>query len=166
MKHDNFRSLKDSTLDDEPVRRRSRGGRTGMVAAGNPNVLAEAEGKEPYDKGDERKKGGRTKRKDGGKLHRMAGGPVKTRLDRPSRGRKKFADGGPAADDTTQATPSSASWLPPRAAALVQGAGGINDAAASIGRGVAAGLTAINREFGEGPKPAYRLGGRAKVKAT
>jgi hypothetical protein len=166
--HDNFRSLKDSTLDDEPVRRRSRGGRTGMVAAGNPNVLAEAEGKEPYDKGDERKKGGRTKRKDGGKLHRMAGGPVKTRLDRPSRGRKKFADGGAADDDTTQLSAAAApsSWsLPPRAAALVQGAGLINAAATSIGRGVAAGLTAIGREFGEGPKPAYRLGGRAKVKA-
>jgi hypothetical protein len=103
--HDNFRSLKNSTLDDEPVRRRSRGGRTGMVAAGNPDVLAEAEGKEPYDKGDERKRGGRIKRKDGGKLHRMAGGPVKARLDRPSRGRKKFADGGPADDDTTQAAP-------------------------------------------------------------
>jgi hypothetical protein len=97
-------------------------------------------------------------------MHHMAGAPVKTRLDRPSRGRKKFADGGPADIDTTQ--PSSASWLPPRAAALVQGASRINDAAASIGRGVAAGLTAINREFGEGPKPAYRLGGRAKVKAT
>jgi hypothetical protein len=160
MKHDNFRSLKDSTLDDEPVRRRARGGRTGMVAAGNPDVLAEAEGKEPYD---ERKRGGRTKRKDGGKvLGGMHGGAVKTRLDRPSRRRKKFAEGGPAADDTA----SSTSWLPPRAAALVQGAGRINDAATSIGRGVAAGLTAINREFGEGPKPAYRLGGRAKMKAT
>ena len=56
--HDNFRSLKDSTFDDDPVRRRSRGGRTGMVAAGNPDALAEAEGKKPDDKGDEHKKGG------------------------------------------------------------------------------------------------------------
>jgi hypothetical protein len=168
--HDNFRSLKDRTFDDEPVRRRARGGRTEMFAAGNPDVLAEAEGKEPYDKGDERKKGGCTKRKDGGKMHRMAGGPVKTRLDRPSRRRKKFTDGGVADDDTAQpptpaaAAPSSTPWsLPPRAAALVQGAGRINDAATAIGRGVAAGLTAIDRETG--PRRAYRVGGRAKVKA-
>jgi hypothetical protein len=114
--------------------------------------------------------GGCTKRKDGGKMHRMAGGPVKTRLDRPSRRRKKFTGGGVADDDTPQpptpaaAAPSSTPWsLPPRAAALVQGAGRINDAATAIGRGVAAGLTAIDRETG--PRRAYRVGGRAKVKA-
>jgi hypothetical protein len=64
--HANFRALKDSTYDDEPVRR-ARGGRTNMKVAGNPDVFKEAEGEEDYASGDERKKGGRARRKSGGK---------------------------------------------------------------------------------------------------
>lgn len=64
------------------------GGRTGLVAEGNPDVLKEAEGKEDYAKGDERKKGGRAKRKAGGKVvGLMTGGGVRPRLDRPGRKR-------------------------------------------------------------------------------
>ena len=33
---------------------RAKGGRIGMVAAGNPDVIKEAEGKESYAEGDER----------------------------------------------------------------------------------------------------------------
>ena len=47
--------------------KKASGGRTGLVAAGNPDVLKEAEGKEDYAKGDERKRGGRAKKKNGGK---------------------------------------------------------------------------------------------------
>jgi hypothetical protein len=77
MKHhyDNFRSLKDRTFDEPPVRR-ADGGRTDMWVSGNPDVKKEAEGKESYAKGDQRKKGGRAKhKKAGGAVHRMAGGP-------------------------------------------------------------------------------------------
>jgi len=67
---------------------RAKGGRTGLVASGNPDVLKEAEGKEDYAKGDERKRGGRAKRKAGGKvIGLMTGGGVKPRLDRPGRKR-------------------------------------------------------------------------------
>jgi hypothetical protein len=67
---------------------RAKGGRTGLVASGNPDVLKEAEGKEDYAKGDERKRGGKVKRKSGGKvIGLMTGGGVKPRLDRPGRKR-------------------------------------------------------------------------------
>lgn len=67
------------------------GGRTDLVASGNPDVLKEAKGEEGYDKGDERKRGGKVKkhkRATGGKvLGLMTGGGVKARLDRPGRKR-------------------------------------------------------------------------------
>ena len=70
---------------------RKGGGRTEMVVSGNPDVLKEAEGKESYDEGDERKHGGKVKkhkRATGGKvLGLMTGGGVRPRLDRPGRKR-------------------------------------------------------------------------------
>lgn len=71
---------------------KAKGGRTGLVAAGNPDVIKEAEGKEDYAKGDEKKHGGSVKkkhhRKDGGKvIGLMTGGGVRPRLDRPGRKR-------------------------------------------------------------------------------
>jgi hypothetical protein len=74
----------------------SRGGREHEVVSGNPDVLKEAEGKESYAKGDEKKHGGRTKhhkRAAGGKVPAgktiglMTGGAVRPRLDRPGRKR-------------------------------------------------------------------------------
>jgi hypothetical protein len=84
--------------------KRKHGGRTEMHVSGNPDVFKEAEGKEPYAKGDEKKHGGRAKHhgKHHGKHkhHRAAGGPVKApgvalglmtgggvrpRLDKPGR---------------------------------------------------------------------------------
>jgi hypothetical protein len=76
------------------------GGRTGLVASGNPDVIKEAKGEEPYDKGDEKKHGGKVK-KHHGKHHRatggkvpatksvgfMTGGGVRPRLDKPGRKR-------------------------------------------------------------------------------
>jgi len=47
--HHDFRRLKNATL--EPTRR-SRGGRTDMKVAGNPDVFKEAEVEEDYAKGD------------------------------------------------------------------------------------------------------------------
>lgn len=68
--------------------KKAEGGRTHLVAAGNPDVLKEAEGKEDYAKGDEKKRGGAVKRKTGGKvLGLMSGGGVRPRLDRPGRKR-------------------------------------------------------------------------------
>ena len=70
---------------------RKGGGRIGMVASGNPDVIKEAEGKEDYAKGDEKKHGGRAKhhkhkRATGGKvIGLMTGGAVRPRLDRPGR---------------------------------------------------------------------------------
>jgi len=65
---------------------KAEGGRTHLIAAGNPDVLKEAEGKEDYAKGDEKKHGGKVKRKSGGKvLGLMTGGGVRPRLDRPGR---------------------------------------------------------------------------------
>jgi hypothetical protein len=58
------------------------GGRIGMKAAGNPDVFKEAEGEESYDKGDERKRGGKVKKEmhaEGHKAHH--------RMDRPKRAR-------------------------------------------------------------------------------
>ena len=46
--------------------KKASGGRTGLVASGNPDVIKEAEGKEEYAKGDEgekMKKGGRANEK-------------------------------------------------------------------------------------------------------
>lgn len=71
---------------------KASGGRTDMKVAGNPDVFKEAEGEEPYDKGDERKHGGKVKHKKkheraaGGKvIGLMTGGAVKPRGDRPAR---------------------------------------------------------------------------------
>ena len=70
------------------ARHKEKGGRIGMVASGNPDVIKEAEGKEDYAKGDEKKKGGRVKKKNGGKvIGLMTGGGVKPRMDRPGRKR-------------------------------------------------------------------------------
>lgn len=72
---------------------RASGGasRIHMKAAGNPDVFKEAEGKEDYAKGDEKKHGGKVKkhhRAAGGKvLGLMTGGGVKPRMDRPGRKR-------------------------------------------------------------------------------
>lgn len=64
-------------------KKRAGGGRTDMVASGNPDVIKEAKGEESYVK-----KGGRVKKKrDGGPVHRMTGGSVRPRLDRPGRKR-------------------------------------------------------------------------------
>lgn len=66
--------------------KRADGGRLKMKAAGNPDVFKEAEGKEDYAKGDEKKRGGKVKRAEGGKvLGLMSGGGVKPRMDRPAR---------------------------------------------------------------------------------
>ena len=70
--------------------KKAGGGRTGLVAEGNPDVLKEAKGEEDYAKGDEKKRGGRAKRASGGKvapkaLGLMTGGAVKPRMDRPAR---------------------------------------------------------------------------------
>lgn len=68
------------------ARHKKGGGRLNMVASGNPDVIKEAEGKEPYAEGDEKKRGGRAKhhkRASGGKvLGLMTGGSVKHRSDR------------------------------------------------------------------------------------
>lgn len=69
---------------------RAGGGRTDMKVSGNPDVFKEAEGKEPYDKGDEKKHGGKVKkhRASGGKvLGLMTGGGVRPRMDKPGRKR-------------------------------------------------------------------------------
>jgi hypothetical protein len=59
------------------------GGRIGMKASGNPDVFKEAEGEESYDKGDERKRGGKVKKKE---MH-AEGEKSKHRMDRPKRAR-------------------------------------------------------------------------------
>lgn len=67
---------------------RAKGGRVGMVASGNPDVLKEAHGEEGYDEGDERKHGGKVKkRKHGGKVMHAEGEKSKHRMDRPKRAR-------------------------------------------------------------------------------
>ncbi len=72
--------------------KKAGGGRTNMVASGNPDVIKEAEGKEDYAKGDEKKHGGRMKKRaaggkvDAGKsIGLMTGGAVRPRGDRPGR---------------------------------------------------------------------------------
>jgi hypothetical protein len=90
---------------------RAKGGRTGLVASGNPDVIKEAEGKEDYAKGDEKKKGGRVKKKDGGKvIGLMTGGGVKPRLDRPGRkrGGAVGADRSPLSSAHMHAKPGTA----------------------------------------------------------
>jgi hypothetical protein len=157
--HDNFRSLKDSTYEDKPVRR-DRGGRTGLVAAGNPDVLAEAEGKEPYAKGDERKKSGRTKRKTGGAVHRMAGGPVKVRADR--RSRRRLADGGPADDGAPDYGDQSDVMKSEEAAKAEHDATPVADFLRGTRAGYVAGVVnSFNRIMGKayGGGPAYSAGG-------
>ena len=64
---------------------RAKGGRVGLVASGNPDVLKEAHGKESYDEGDERKHGGKVKKK----KHEMHAEGKKSahRMDRPKRAR-------------------------------------------------------------------------------
>ena len=79
------------------------GGRTLEVAAGNPDVIEEAE--HPSEHGHEKAKkhGGRAKhhKKAGGAVaHRMTGGAVRPRLDRP--GRKR--GGGVGADTSPLST--------------------------------------------------------------
>lgn len=68
--------------------KKAGGGRTELESYGNPDVFKEAEGKEDYAKGDEKKHGGKVKRKTGGKvIGLMTGGGVRPRLDRPGRKR-------------------------------------------------------------------------------
>jgi hypothetical protein len=77
--------------------KKAGGGRIGNWSEGDPVVEKEAEGKEDYAKGDEKKHGGKVKhhgkhRAAGGKVEskdigRMAGGAVRPRLDRPGRKR-------------------------------------------------------------------------------
>ncbi len=57
---------------------RKKGGKIGMVASGNPNVIAEAK-----DEKDDMKKGGKVKKKTGGLV--MGGAKVASRHDRPGR---------------------------------------------------------------------------------
>lgn len=92
---------------------RAKGGRTGLVASGNPDVLKEAEGKEDYAKGDEKKHGGKVKHKSksGGKvIGLMTGGGVKPRLDRPGRkrGGAVGADRSPLSSAHMHAKPGTA----------------------------------------------------------
>ena len=100
--------------------KKAGGGRTNMVASGNPDVIKEAEGKEDYAKGDEKKHGGRAKKRAaGGKVEPgksiglMTGGVVRPRMDRPGRkmGGRVGADRSPlsSAHNTTSAesTPRS-----------------------------------------------------------
>jgi hypothetical protein len=71
---------------------KASGGRAHEVVSGNPDVLKEAQGKEPYDEGDERKKGGKVKKHVGmpeGKKakHRMDRMPPHMHKGRKSGGR-------------------------------------------------------------------------------
>ncbi len=62
------------------------GGRKGEWVSGNPDVKKEAEGKESYDDGDERKHGGKVKKKKHHEMH-AEGEKSKHRMDRPKRAR-------------------------------------------------------------------------------
>src|SRR5215813_3420952 len=79
---------------------KASGGRTHEIVSGNPDVLKEAEGKESYAKGDEKKHGGKVKhhRKHGGHVdgHEMHGHHAHHRPDHKPRGRKR--GGGVGAD--------------------------------------------------------------------
>jgi hypothetical protein len=59
------------------------GGRKGEWVSGNEDVKKEAEGKEPYDEGDERKRGGKVKKKKH-EIH-AEGEKARHRMDRPKR---------------------------------------------------------------------------------
>ena len=72
------------------ARHKASGGRTMMKVSGNPDVIKEAEGKESYDKGDERKRGGKVKKKE---MH-AEGKKAHHRMDRPKR-----ASGGKVGSD-------------------------------------------------------------------
>ena len=65
---------------------KASGGRAHEVVSGNPDVLKEAHSKEPYDEGDERKRGGKVKKHVG----EPEGKKAKHRMDRPGmhKGRK------------------------------------------------------------------------------
>src|ERR1043166_1381419 len=73
--------------------RKAGGGRTGLVASGNPDVIKEAKGETDYAKGDLKKRGGKVKkgRATGGKVENtksvglITGGAVRSRLARPGR---------------------------------------------------------------------------------
>jgi hypothetical protein len=60
---------------------RDDGGRVGLKAAGNPDVFKEAEGKESYANGGERKRGGKVKKHVGA----PEGKKARHRHDRPGR---------------------------------------------------------------------------------
>ena len=84
------------------------GGRIGLKAEGNPDVFKEAEGKESYAKGDEKKHGGKVHkhhRKHGGHVpdgHEMHGHHAHHRPDHKPRGRKR--GGGVGADRSPLST--------------------------------------------------------------
>jgi hypothetical protein len=100
--YENFRALKDdTTAPAPPPARRARGGRTEMRVAGNPDVFKEAEGEEPYDKGDlkpgtrGRRRAPRARSEKAKSLGTMSGATPKHRADKQARGgRKKLASGG------------------------------------------------------------------------
>src|SRR6516165_10838416 len=119
-KHDDFRSIKSATFMLPPS---ADPARVGLIAAGNPDVLREAHGLEPYAK--KRKRGGRVP---------ITGAHAQHRLGR--RSRRKFAAGGDADDadsqQPAQAPPPTAapsSWLPSKYRAIGQGADAINPGA-------------------------------------
>jgi hypothetical protein len=72
----NFRSIKDATFD-AILPPNAAPERVGLIAAGNPGVLREAHGLEPYAR--KHKRGGRVKR------GAISGAYVRHRLDRRSR---------------------------------------------------------------------------------
>jgi hypothetical protein len=81
------------------------GGRKGMWVSGNPDVKKEAEGDENYDKGDERKRGGKVKKKE---MH-ADGDKSKHRADRPHRakgGRVSGSDQNPFSSARKGGSPS------------------------------------------------------------
>jgi hypothetical protein len=99
MKH-NFRSIKNATFDAvRPPNAAPE--RVGLIAAGNPDVIREARGQEDYAR--KRKRGGRVK------FSAIDGVRPRHRLDRPTRGRRKFADGGTTDERSDQSPLTTAS---------------------------------------------------------
>jgi hypothetical protein len=96
-------------------RHKAKGGRTDMLVSGNPDVIKEAEGKEDYAEGDEKKRGGRAKKRaTGGKVPAktiglMTGGAVRPRGDRPGRktGGRVGADRAPLSSAHNTTSPGS-----------------------------------------------------------
>ena len=78
------------------------GGRKGMWVSGNPDVKKEAEGEEPYDRGDERKRGGKVKKKE---VH-AEGKKPHHRMDRPKRARGGKVHGSDQAPFSSARSPS------------------------------------------------------------